>query len=109
MRTDERGEPCPETLGEYRDYCAAFNADCAAVAFLDLRIAATPGGRDAKIRASDAFMRKLLYPLILVHRAGPDGDAAQTAGWWPFAHRILDMMGACEGCHHALREIEASK
>jgi hypothetical protein len=66
MRVDEAGEPCPETLGEYRELCAAISPHgeaCAAVEYLDKKIAAQ--GAEEKVVASDVQMRALLFPLIL--------------------------------------------
>ncbi len=64
MRTDETGSACPETLGEYRDLCAAIGgADCRAVKFLDEKIA--EAGRDEKVIADDFQMRILLFPMLL--------------------------------------------
>ena len=40
MRRDENGDPCPETLGEYRELCVDLGVpNNAAVAFLDDKIA----------------------------------------------------------------------
>lgn len=65
-RTDESGKPCPATLGEYRDMCAAIGGeDCKAVAFLDAKIAKEPEGRDAKVLAPDSQMRALLMPMLV--------------------------------------------
>jgi len=65
MRTaDDSGEPCPSTLGEYRDLCAAFGGeDCRAVKFLDERIAQE--GRDSEVIAPDSQMRFLLMPMLV--------------------------------------------
>jgi hypothetical protein len=64
MRTDEKGGPCPETLGEYRDLCAALGGEeCEAVKFLDAKIAAQ--GNDEKVVAADSQMRALLMPKLL--------------------------------------------
>ncbi len=67
MRTDEHGEPCPATLGEYRDVCEriAMGRPNEAVAFLDQLIAANPQGRDEPVLTPDSQMRHLLYPLLL--------------------------------------------
>jgi len=66
MRTDEEGSPCPGTLGEYRDLCAALGGeDCAAVAFLDEKIAAAKDGRDAEVLAPDSQMRVLLLAMLI--------------------------------------------
>lgn len=66
MRTDEQGEQCPETLGEYRDLCAALGGeDCKAVAFLDEKVAGSLNGRDEKVIAPDSQMRSLLFPMLL--------------------------------------------
>jgi hypothetical protein len=66
MRTDEEGNQCPGTLGEYRDMCAALGGeDCKAVAFLDLKIEAHPEtGRDEEVIAPDSQMRLLLMPML---------------------------------------------
>jgi len=66
MRKDEQGEQCPETLGEYRDLCAALGGEgCNAVAFLDKKVADSPNGRDEKVIAPDSQMRMLLFPMLL--------------------------------------------
>lgn len=67
MRTDETGQPCPETLGEYRDMCAAIGGeDCVAVAMLDEKIAdpINKKGRDENVVIDDYHMRTILLPLI---------------------------------------------
>lgn len=64
MRKDEYGEPCPETLGEYRDICAAINENSRAVLFLDKKIAESPMGRDEVVVNSDDQVRRLLFPLL---------------------------------------------
>jgi len=65
MRTDENGEECPATLGEYRDLCAALGGeDCAAVAWLDAKIAQVPNGRGAHVIAPDSQVRAVLMPLL---------------------------------------------
>lgn len=63
MRTDEYGELCPATLGEYRDLCAAFREDSAAVRLLDEKIA--EGSRDDLVAVNDAQMRAVLMPMIV--------------------------------------------
>lgn len=74
MRKDENGDPCPATLGEYRDLCAALGgAGCRAVAFLDGKIAAEPAGRDAVVVAADSQMRWLLMPMLAAP-SGPQGS-----------------------------------
>jgi hypothetical protein len=66
MRTDEQGEQCPETLGEYRDLCVALSWEGSkAVAFLDEKIAESPNGRDEKVIPPDFQMRFLLFPMLL--------------------------------------------
>ena len=64
MRKDEDGHPCPETLGEYRDFCVILGSgeNNPAVRYLDLVI--TDRGRDAKVLVSDLEMRQLLMPLL---------------------------------------------
>jgi len=64
MRTDEYGEECPSTLGEYRDICEAAGVmGNAAVALLDERIAVD--GRDEEVILPDAQMRAILFPLMI--------------------------------------------
>lgn len=64
MRTDENGKPCPETLGEYRDLCAAIGGEkCRAVAFLDNKI--KKDGRNNKVLVSDSQMRMVLFPMLI--------------------------------------------
>lgn len=66
MRTDEEGDPCPATLGEYRDLCAVIGGEhCRAVQLLDQKIADDPDGRDAIVIAADSQMRFVLMPLLL--------------------------------------------
>ena len=70
MRKDETGQPCPETLGEYRDLCAAIaGPGCRAVQFLDERIRRS--GRDDRVLTADSQMRALLLPM-LVEPEGPE-------------------------------------
>lgn len=64
MRTDEEGNQCPSTLGEYKKYCLALGgSDCKAVAFLNRKIAET--SEDEEVIAPDSQMRMILYPWIL--------------------------------------------
>lgn len=64
-RIDEEGTPCPDTLGEYRDICAALGTeDCKAVQFLDNKIKDSPNGRDEKVLAPDSQMRAILLPML---------------------------------------------
>lgn len=64
MRADEAGNQVPETLGEYRDLCAAIGGeDCRAVQVLDMRIVSQ--GRDQVVVVSDSQMRALLMPLLI--------------------------------------------
>lgn len=66
MRTDENGNKCPETLGEYRDLCAALGGeDNAAVAFLDEKIEGDSERRNAVVMQPDSQMRALLMPMII--------------------------------------------
>jgi hypothetical protein len=70
MRTDEAGNPCPSTLGEYRDMCAAIGGEfCEAVRFLDKRIAEQ--GREEEVIAPDLQMRMLLLPMLTPGDGGP--------------------------------------
>lgn len=70
MRKDENDEPCPETLGEYRDLCAAINPDSEAVAFLDFKIAESSRGRDEVIISPDSQMRMILMPMLVLAPSG---------------------------------------
>lgn len=64
MRTDEGGNSCPETLGEYRDLCAAIGGeDCPAVKMLDEKIA--DQGRDEVVIIADSQMRMILMPMLI--------------------------------------------
>ena len=66
MRTDENGESCPGTLGEYREMCVTLGGqDCAAVKFLDGKIGESPKGRDEVVIAPDSQMRIALLPMLL--------------------------------------------
>lgn len=77
MRKDEHGQPCPETLGEYRDLCEAFarmarlEGTSEAVQFLDTRILVAQHGRDEVVVAPDSQMREILMPMLL-NQARPD-------------------------------------
>lgn len=63
MRTDEAGQKCPETLGEYRELCAAIaGEDNEAVRYLDQKIKAQ--GAEEKVVAPDEQMRALLIPMM---------------------------------------------
>jgi hypothetical protein len=64
MRKDEKGKPCPETLGEYRRLCAAIGGeDCKAVKLLDEKIKEAKKGK--KVLTEDSQMRMLLMPLLI--------------------------------------------
>ena len=66
MRTDEAGNQCPATLGEYRDLCAAIGGpECEAVKFLDKKIAEHEKGRDELVIAPDSQMRVVLMPMLV--------------------------------------------
>lgn len=65
MRTDENGNECPATLGEYRDLCAEFGGEeCRAVRWLDDKIAVATRGRDEPVLAADTQMRCVLMPML---------------------------------------------
>lgn len=65
MRKDENGYPCPATLGEYRDMCAALGGEtCKAVVFIDSRISQSSIGRDDEVIVPDSQMRMLLVPML---------------------------------------------
>jgi len=64
QRLDENGQPCPSTLGGYRDMCAAIGGPtCKAVRFLDERI--EKDGRDTEVIQPDSQMRMLLMPMLM--------------------------------------------
>jgi hypothetical protein len=64
MRTDETGSPCPGTLGEYRQLCAALGGeDCDAVRWLDSKIA--EDGKDMPVLVPDYDMRAILMPRLI--------------------------------------------
>lgn len=66
MRTDENGNPCPETLGEYRDLIAALLGEQnRAIQFLDKKIEESPNGVDEVVVAPDSQMRLLLMPMMV--------------------------------------------
>jgi hypothetical protein len=66
MRTDEEGNPCPETLGEYRKMVASIiGEDNKAVQFLTEKIAESTFGEDEKVIAPDSQMRELLFPMMI--------------------------------------------
>ena len=65
MRTDESGNPCPETLGEYYDMCHAIAGNTAATDFLGRKIAENPKGREDVVFQPDSQMRGLLMPMLL--------------------------------------------
>lgn len=76
MRTDEEGNPCPATLGEYRDLCAVLGGEkCRAVKLLDERIAKS--GRNDVVIADDSQMRMLLMPLLLPEESIPTQDSVR--------------------------------
>lgn len=69
MRTDEDGNTCPATLGEYRRLCAAIGGeDCEAVKLLDTKIKEHNDrgvdGMNAEVIVPDSQMRLLLMPLL---------------------------------------------
>lgn len=62
MRKDEDGNPCPATLGEYREYCVAFfGEDSEATKFLDEKI--KHGSPKDKVIVTDREMREVFYRL----------------------------------------------
>jgi hypothetical protein len=63
MRTDEEGNPCPGTLGEYLQMCEALGVDGnKAVQFLQKKI--EEQGKDMEVIAPDSQMRMLLMPML---------------------------------------------
>lgn len=76
-KADDDGSDCPETLGEYRDFCAALGGESnRAVQFLDKKIAESANGRDEKVIVPDSQMRAVLFPLL----AQSIEDEAKAAG-----------------------------
>jgi len=72
MRTDENGNPCPATLGEYRTFVVALMGENnAAVELLDEHIARNPKGLDEETIQPDSQMRILLMPLMLQPKRNP--------------------------------------
>jgi hypothetical protein len=65
MRTDEYGNECPETLGEYLAICQMF-PQSRAVQFLENKTAEQ--GENMKVIAHDSQMRMLLMPMMLEPR-----------------------------------------
>lgn len=68
MRKDESGNPCPETLGEYRTMCKAlspYGENCKAVEYIDEMITGEQAGEDAKVVAADSQMRVVLMPMCM--------------------------------------------
>jgi len=64
MRTDEEGNQCPSTLGEYHDLCVVlFGKDSRATQFLAEKIMAQ--GRNEAVLAADSQMRYLLFSMAL--------------------------------------------
>lgn len=71
MRTDENGNTCPATLGEYYDLCLAISPKSKAVALLEGMIIRAPGGALEEVATPDSQMRALLVPLLA--SVGPNG------------------------------------
>lgn len=66
MRKDETENACPETLGEYWDFCRALGGnECRACQFLDKKIKDSPNGRAEIVIVADSQMRLLLMPMLL--------------------------------------------
>ena len=62
MRLDEKGNECPETLGEYYKICLAlFGEESQATIFIKKKM--EEQGEDMKIVVSDVSMRQLLFGL----------------------------------------------
>lgn len=82
MRYDEAGNPCPGTLGEYRDAIAAIvGVTNKAIWLLDQQIAEQ--GRDTVVIASDERMCAALVPLAFDPVPGePAGEAALRLASW---------------------------
>lgn len=75
MRTDENGNECPSTLGEYREAVVALvGENNVAVAFLDRKIAEQ--GPNMEVLAPDSQMRYLLFPLMMRRRTDTDHPVA---------------------------------
>jgi hypothetical protein len=72
MRTDEKGRPCPGTLGEYRDLCGAIDGgNCRALEILDVMIQGNPDGREGIVFSPDLSIRQLLMPSLTPFRYRP--------------------------------------
>lgn len=65
MRKDENGNPCPATLGEYRDLVEVLAPESKAIQYLDKEIAGYPNGRDELVVLSDREMRAIIMPKML--------------------------------------------
>lgn len=64
MRKDEEGNPCPETLGEYRNLIAAMvGEENQAIQWLDEQI--KEKGEDEIVLAPDSQMRMILIPMMV--------------------------------------------
>ena len=64
MRLDEKGNECPETLGEYYKICLAlFGEESQATIFIKNKI--KEEGEDMKVVVSDASMRQLLFGMAI--------------------------------------------
>mgnify|MGYP006971729328 CR=1 FL=1 len=65
-RTDEHGNECPATLGEYREMCVSVGGeDCASVEYLDMVIARAENGENEKVVLPDYAMRAALMPACI--------------------------------------------
>lgn len=90
MRTDENGQPCPATLGEYRDLCAAISGDTnKAVKYLDEKIAQAANGRDELVVQEDSQMRAILMPMML--------EGFMTEGSFPTTDGLNQAIGMIHG------------
>lgn len=73
MRSDENGDPCPSTLGEYRDLVARIcGVQSPATLFFDAKIAKQ--GRDERVLADDVQVRALIFTLHAGGGAAPYAD-----------------------------------
>ncbi len=95
MRTDERGDECPATLGEYRDLCAAIGTEhCDAVELLDGYIALAPRGRDEEVIVPDKSMRVVLMPRLIPHNVLTEPPLPRGEG------KVLSQWHVFRGLHH---------
>jgi ribosomal protein L37E len=107
MRTDEQGQPCPATLGEYRDLVFALvrDVESPAVKMLDEKIAEQ--GRDELVLVSDYQMRVVLFELMRQGLAGneePPSITCPRCGMTSYHPKDISerYCGACHQFHEMM-------